>query len=64
VNNEESSASEAQNLRAEVIMCCHTPEGAAIRQHGKWWIHEQTEKTMENWRKIFTCGNSFTLNPT
>jgi hypothetical protein len=31
-----SSASEAQNLKVEeVIMCCHTPEGAVIHEHGK-----------------------------
>jgi len=31
--------------------CCHTPEGAVIREHGKWLIHEQTEKSEKTWRK-------------
>jgi len=26
------------------------------------WIHEQTEKTEETWRKVFTYAHSFTLN--
>jgi hypothetical protein len=30
----------------------------------KRWIHKETEKTEENWRKIFDCARSFTLNPT
>jgi len=31
-----SSASGDTNLKVEeVIMCCHTPEGAVIREHGK-----------------------------
>jgi len=35
VNNQVSSASEGQNLKfQEVIMCCQTPEGAVIREHG------------------------------
>ena len=34
VNNQVSSASEAQHLKVDVIMSCHTSEGAAITEHG------------------------------
>jgi len=70
MNNQESSASGAQNLRVQdVIMCCLV--SAATHQRVQryvskeiCWIQEQTEKTEENWRKIFTCAHCFTLNPT
>ena len=70
VNNKVSSASEAQNLEVEeVIMCCLV--SAATHQREQWyestekcWIHEQTEKTEETWRKICFNACSFTMNPT
>jgi len=52
MNNQASSASEAQNFKVEVIMCCLV--SAATHQRVQWyvsmekcWIHEQTEKTEE-----------------
>jgi hypothetical protein len=52
-----SSASEDQNLKVEeVIMCClvsapthQTVQGYVSME--KCWIHEQTEKTEQTWRK-------------
>jgi len=52
-----SSASEAQNLNVEeVIMCCLVSDTRSQKvqwyvRMGKCWIHEQTEKSNENWRK-------------
>jgi hypothetical protein len=61
MNNQVSSASEARNLKVEVIMFCVV--SAATHQKVQWyvikekcWIHEHTQKTEQTWRKnLFQC---------
>jgi len=55
VNNQVSSASEAQKLKnrgGDNVLpgqCCHTPEGAVIREHGKM-LDSRTDR--ENRRNV------------
>jgi len=52
-----SSASEAQNLKVEVVIMCCLVSTATHRRvlwyvsREKCWIQEQTEKTEETWEK-------------
>jgi len=71
MNNQELSPSEAQNLKFEgVIMFClvSAAKSQSVQWYvsmEKWWIHEQREKTEENWRKkICLSARSITMNPT
>ena len=43
--------------------CCHTQRVQWYVSMGIRWIHEQTEKNEETWRKIFFHCCSFTMNP-
>ena len=71
VNTQVSSASGVQNLTVEaVVMCCLVSDVTHQRvvwygSMGVCWIHKETEKTEQTWKKkncFSVC--SFTINPT